>query len=86
MGILSRFTGVKYNDEQIAYRAQVAVTEDPLVADSADVNIHSDKGVVTVTGTVHKEPEKDRVEGIIRTTLRDAGLKYDRIVNELEVH
>ena len=86
MSFLSRFTGPKYNDEQLAHRATVAVKEDPLIDDSVDVNIESNKGVVVITGFVHKEPEIDRIEGDIRSTLRDAGLKFERINNELEVH
>mgnify|MGYP003572624625 FL=1 len=86
MSFLTRFTRTKYNDEQIAYRSQVAVSEDPLIDNSVDLTITSDHGVVTVSGTVHKEPERDRIEGVIRSTLRDAGLKYDRIENEIEVH
>mgnify|MGYP003573884823 CR=1 FL=1 len=86
MSFLSRFTGPKYNDEQLAHRATVAVKEDPLIDASLDVQIESEKGVVTISGTVHKEPEADRIEGDVRSTLRDAGLKFDRIENELEVH
>ena len=68
------------------HRAEVAVKEDPLIDASADVNVESEKGVVTISGVVHKEPELDRIEGVVRSTLRDAGLKFDRIENELVVH
>ena len=86
MSFLSRFTGPKYNDEQISQRASVAVKEDPLVDNALDVQIESEKGVVTISGTVRKEPEIDRIEGVVRSTLRDAGLKFDRIDNELLIH
>ena len=46
MSFLSRFTGPKYNDEQIAHRATVAVKEDPLIDNSVDVTVESAKGVV----------------------------------------
>ena len=85
MGIFSRFTRPKYEDERIASRAQVAINEDPLLTGSEGLTVVSEKGVVTLTGVVHKEPERDRVEGDIRATLRDAGLKYDRIENKIEV-
>ena len=86
MSFLSRFTGPKYNDEDLAHRADVAVKEDPLIDNGVDVIVTSEKGVITLSGTVHKEPERDRVEGTVRSTLRDAGLKFDRIENELAVH
>ena len=86
MGILSRFTHTKYNDDEIVHRAETAITEDPLIDDWKDVDISSEKGVLTLSGFVHKEPEKDRVEGVVRSSLRDAGVKFDRIVNELGVH
>ena len=85
MGILTRFTRAKYDDERIAARAQIAVDEDPLLKGSPELHVSCENGVVTISGTVHKDPEKDRVEGDIRSTLRDAGLKYDRIENEIEV-
>jgi osmotically-inducible protein OsmY len=86
MSILSRFTHARYNDDEIVHRAETAITEDPLISDWKDVDISSDKGVLTLSGFVHKETEKDRVEGVVRSSLRDAGLKFDRIVNELGVH
>ena len=86
MSFLSRFTGPKYNDDQIMHRASVAVREDPLLSGAPDVQIECKKGVVTISGTVRKEPEIDRIEGVVRSTLRDAGLKFDRIDNKLLVH
>ena len=85
MGILSRFARTKYDDDQIVYRIQVAINEDPLVPDTGALSVVSDHGLVTIAGVVHKEPEKDHIEGVARTTLRDSGLKFDRIVNEIEV-
>ncbi len=86
MGIFTRFTHTKYNDEEIVHRAQTAIAEDPLINDWKDVDVSSEKGVITLSGFVHKEPEKDRIEGVVRSSLRDAGLKIDSLVNELSIH
>ena len=86
MGILTRFSRTKYDDSRIAARAQIAVDEDPLLKGAPELHVVCKNGVVTISGVVHKAPEKDRVEGDIRSTLRDAGLKYDRIENEIVVH
>jgi osmotically-inducible protein OsmY len=85
MGLLSRFLGGKYDDEQILSHAKTAIAEDPLVNDAASVTIASAKGVVKLTGTVHRLQEKDRIEGVIRNALRTLGLKHERILNELKV-
>jgi len=85
MSLWSRFLGNKYNDDQILLHAKHAIAEDPLVNDSGSVMIASVKGVVTLTGTVHRNQEKDRIEGLIRTALRTMGLKYEHIINDLKV-
>ena len=86
MGILNRFTRTKYNDQEIVHRIETAIVEDPMIVDHGNVDVNSSKGVVTLSGFVHKEPEKDRVEGLARSTLRDAGLKFERIDNKIELH
>jgi osmotically-inducible protein OsmY len=85
MNLVSRVFGNKYNDGQIVSHAKNAIAEDPLVADAAALNVASQKGVVTLTGSVHRKQERDRIEGVVRGALKSAGLKYERIVNELKV-
>lgn len=85
MGLLARFLGSKFDDEQIISHAQTAIAEDPLVNEAGAVTIASAKGVVKLTGTVHRTQEKDRIEGVIRNALRTMGLKHERILNELKV-
>jgi hypothetical protein len=41
--------------------------------------------VVTVTGSVQKRQEKDRIEGVIRNALTTMSLKHERIVNEVKL-
>lgn len=85
MGLLARFFGRKYDDEQILSHARITIAQDPLVQEAGAVTIASAKGVVTLTGTVHRLQEKDRIEGVIRNALRTLGLKHERILNELKV-
>lgn len=85
MSLLSRWFGPKYDDSQLLSHAQTAVAEDPLVSGVGNVMISSERGVITITGRVHRTSEKDRIEGAIRSALRATGIKYDRIVNDLKV-
>ena len=85
MSILTKFSRTKYDDERLVSRAQTAISGDPLIPGTSDIEVTSKKGVVTMTGNVHKEPEKDRIEGVVRSTLRDTGLKFDQVVNEIRV-
>lgn len=85
MSLLNRWFGPKYNDSQLLAQAQTAVAEDPLVSGVGDVMINSERGVITITGRVHRVSDKDRIEGAIRSALRATGTKFERIVNNLRV-
>lgn len=86
MGILNRFTRTKYNDQEIVHRIETAIVEDPMIVDHGNVDIKSSKGVVTLSGFVRKSSQKDRIEGLARSTLRDANLKFEQFDNKIEVH
>lgn len=86
MGIFSRLFGSnKYNDAQIVSQAMTAITTDPMVNDTSSLVVTSKKGVITVSGSVQKRQEKDRIEGVIRSALTTMSLKHERIVNELRL-
>ena len=85
MGILSKWFGTKYNDDKIVSCVQQAIADDPLLTDATTVTVSSQDGVVTIEGVVLKEDEVYRIEGVVRSTLKNIGLKYDRIVNGLKV-
>jgi osmotically-inducible protein OsmY len=85
MTLFARWFGRKYNDEQLVAHAKNALAADPRLMDVSGVSIASAKGVVSLTGTVHKSTEKERSEGVVREALRTAGLKYERILNEIKV-
>lgn len=85
MSVLTRLFGAKFNDEQLAAQARNAVLEDPLLRAASEVAVDSARGVITLSGTVARESEKDRVEGVVRSALRATGIKFDHIINTIRV-
>jgi hypothetical protein len=86
MAILSRLFGSKYNDEQLVTYARTAVTEDPLISEIAGVTIVSENGLIRLTGRVHRDSERSRIESVIRGSLLNTGQKFDQIVNDIRVN
>ena len=41
--------------------------------------------MITLGGIVLKEQEKNRIADVVRNTLTNAGLKHERLVNELKL-
>jgi len=87
MSFLANLFGAKnkYNDEQLVSQATKAVVADPLISDPTALVITSKKGVITLSGIVHKAQEKDRIEGVVRNSLKNAGLKHESFINELKL-
>jgi osmotically-inducible protein OsmY len=86
MGIFSRLFGSsKFNDAQIVSQSMAAITADPMVNDHGSLVVTSKNGVITLSGSVQKRQERDRIEGVIRSALNTKSLKHERIVNELRL-
>lgn len=85
MGFFAKFFGNTYNDSQIASQVQTAIDTDPLIKDPGAVVAASEKGVITLSGVVQKEQEKDRIEGVVRNALTTVGMKHERIINDLKI-
>ena len=85
MSVLTQLFGGKYNDDQIVSAVESALTVDPLLQDPTSFTVSSKKGVIQLSGKVHSASEKERVEELIRNTLSIHNLKYDRIVNDIQV-
>jgi osmotically-inducible protein OsmY len=85
MSVLTQLFGGKYNDDQLVSAVENAIAVDPLLHDATNVTVTSKKGVIQLAGRVHSASEKERVEGVIRTTLSTLNLKYDQIVNRIQV-
>ena len=75
----------KYQDEQIVSQAMTAITADPLISDPSALVVTSKKGVITLSGIVHRAQEKDRIEGVVRNALTTVGLKHESLINELKL-
>jgi osmotically-inducible protein OsmY len=87
VGLFSRWFGAKskYNDTQLVSQAQIALAADPLISDPSSLVVTSQRGVITLSGIVHKPQEKDRIEGVVRSALTNRELKHERIINELKL-
>lgn len=85
MSIFSRLAGQKYNDTKLLSQAQNAISSDPLMAEVTGVLVASEQGVIRLSGKVHRNFDKDRVENVIRTSLQTAGIKFERIENQVQV-
>ena len=87
MNFLSRFFGSanRYDDAQLVARAMQALAVDPMINDPSGMVVTCKQGVITVAGIVNRIQEKDRIEGVIRTALTAAGIKHERIINELKL-
>ncbi len=87
MSFLSKWFGGgnKYNDAQLVAQATTAVNNDPLISDPGGLVVTSSKGVITLSGIVHKRQEIERIEGVVRSALTTIGLKHERLINELKL-
>jgi osmotically-inducible protein OsmY len=85
MSFFSKLFGAKYNDEQLVAQAKSAIAADPLISDPTGLVVTSKKGMVTLSGIVHREQEKDRIEGVVRNAFTAVGLKHERLINELKL-
>lgn len=85
MNFLSQLFGAKYADDQLVASATKAINSDTHVHDPSTLLVSSKKGVVTLAGIVPKEQEKERIEGVVRSSLTTVGLKHERIINELKI-
>ena len=84
MGILGNLFGTTYEDDKLAMEAERAIAQDPITNNPGAIGISSEKGVVMLSGTVNSEREKRHVEDLVRTSLDNYRLKYDRVENHLK--
>lgn len=77
--------GSKYDDAQLVKEATAAIAADPLITESDAVIVTSKDGVMTITGSIQRRQEKERIEGVVRAALTSKGLKNERIINDLKL-
>jgi osmotically-inducible protein OsmY len=85
MSFFSNWFGAKYDDQQLVAQATKAIAADPLISDPTSLVVTSKKGVITLGGIVLKEQEKNRIADVVRNALTNAGLKHERLINELKL-
>jgi osmotically-inducible protein OsmY len=85
MSFLANWFGAKYDDKQLVSQATKSIAADPLINDPNSLVVTSKQGVITLGGIVPKAQEKDRIEAVVRNAFTTAGLKHERLVNELKL-
>jgi osmotically-inducible protein OsmY len=85
MSFLARWFGPKYDDPRLVSLAETALAEDPQTVAPTQLKVRSEKGVITLAGSVHNEREKTHIERVVNGAIRQAGLKHQRIDNQIEV-
>lgn len=87
MGLFSKWFGKssEYDDAQLVYEAQSALSNHPLINDSGSLAVESQEGIMRLGGTVQQEKDRERVEDVVRNALTTKGLKHEQIINELKV-
>lgn len=87
MNLLSRLFGggSKYNDSQLVSHAMAAIAADPMIKDPDTLVVTSKNGVLTISGIIQRRQEKERIEGVIRSSFTNVGLKHERIINDLKL-
>lgn len=81
---MSPLFGPKYDDQRLCQEGERALIEDPIL-NAAQLDVTSEDGVVTLRGRVPTQIAKSRAAEAVRNAYRLAGLKYDRIEDEIVV-
>ena len=74
----------RYKDEALASRAEGALLENPTI-DIVNLDVLSDEGRVTLRGRTHSQAAKQRAVETVRRTLEAAGLRFETIIDEIQL-
>lgn len=85
MGFWSRLFGSGFNDEKLLSLVELTLREDPLVKDHSLLSVASENGVITLRGHVAKALEKDHIGTAVENAIKNSGLKFERIVNDIQI-
>ena len=87
MNLLSKWFGggskSVYDDGQLVALGMQALKADSLSAAQGLV-VTSQAGVVTLSGNIARRQDRERIEGIVRTAYTVAGVKLERVINNLK--
>ncbi len=76
--------GSKYDDERLIKSAKSVLEENPTLRRLPNINIISEKGRITIFGSVKSQKVKDDIEKSIEEKLNRKNFNYDVIINELK--
>ena len=77
--------GKKYKDEALVIQAEQAIAEDVVLNDVSGLGISSERGVISLVGTVNSDRERIHAEETVRNALQRAALAHEQIVNAIAV-
>jgi len=85
MSLWSRLFGSGFNDQKLTSLVELTIREDPLVTDHSTLSFSAENGVITLHGNVAKALEKDHLGTAVENAIKNSGLKFERIVNDIQV-
>lgn len=85
MSLWSRLFGSGFNDQKLTSLIELTIREDPLVTDHTQLSFASENGVITLRGRVAKTLEKEHLATAVQNAVKNSGLKFERIVNDIQV-
>ena len=85
MSLWSRLFGSGFNDQKLMSLIDLTIREDPLVTDHTQLSFASENGVITLRGRVAKTLEKEHLATAVQNAVKNSGLKFERIVNDIQV-
>ncbi len=85
MSFWSRWFGGGFKDDKLTSIVELTLREDPLLVDHTQLSYAVEDGVITLRGRVAKNLEKEHLGSAVQSALHNSGLKYEKIVNEIQV-
>ncbi len=85
MSLWSRLFGSGFDDQKLTSLVELTIREDPLVTDHTNLTFASENGVITLRGRVAKSLEEDHLATAVENAVKNSGLKYERVVNDIQV-
>ena len=74
----------KYKDEALANRAEQSLLENPTL-DIVNLDVQSEEGRVTLRGRASSQASKQRAVETVRRTLEATGLRFETIIDEIQL-
>jgi len=76
--------GSSYDDEKLKNEALNAIDENPTIRGLPNINIISEKGNVSIFGSVKNDKQKKEVQQAIKKKYHDNNIDYESIEIELK--